>query len=48
MTFDDIENVAGIPIDHTFLQYKNELTKYGYKVGRISLKEQTVVFNRIN
>ncbi|MBS1416420.1 MAG: hypothetical protein HPY94_04695 [Clostridia bacterium] len=44
LTFEEIEKIAGIPIDHSFLNYKKELLEYGYKVGKISLKEQTVVF----
>lgn len=48
LTFDEIKNIAGIPIDHSFLNYKKELMEYGYQVGKISLKEQTVVFNKID
>lgn len=44
LTFDEIEKNAGIPIDHSFLSYKKELEKFGYKVGKISMKEQTVEF----
>ncbi len=47
MTFEEIQNVAGIPIDHSFLKYKKELIEYGYEVGKISLKEQKVDFRRI-
>ncbi len=47
LTFTEIESVLGTPIDHSFLQYKKELTEYGYQVGKISMKEQTVVFNKI-
>ena len=47
LTFEEIQNIAGIPIDHSFLKYKKELTDYGYQVGKISMKEQTVVFNRM-
>lgn len=47
LTFDEIKNIAGIPIDHSFLQYKKESAEYGYQVGKISMKEQTVVFNKI-
>ncbi len=43
LTFEEIKNIAGIPIDHSFLKYKN-----GYQVGKISMKEQRVVFNKIN
>lgn len=48
LTFDEIKDIAGTPIDHSFLNYKKELTEYGYKVGKISLKEQTVVFIKLN
>lgn len=48
LTFDEIKDIVGLPIDHSFLKYKKELTEYGYKVGKISMKEQTVVFNKIN
>lgn len=48
LTFDEIQNIAGIPIDHSFLKYKKELAEYGYQVGKISMKEQTVIFNKID
>lgn len=44
LSYDEIEKIAGIPIDHSFLSYKKELIKYGYKVGKISMKEQNVEF----
>ena len=46
LTFDEIHKITGIEIDHSFLNYKKELTQYGYQVGKISLKEKTVVFNK--
>lgn len=48
LTFEEIQNIAGIPIDHSFLKYKKELTEYGWQVGKISIKEQTVVFNKVD
>lgn len=47
MSFAEIEAAAGLPMDHSFLKYKKELDEYGYQVGKISMKEQTVVFNRL-
>ena len=44
LTFGEIQDIAGIPIDHSFLKYKKELLEYGCKVGKISMKEQTVLF----
>lgn len=46
LTYVEIEQIAGLPIDHSFLTYKKELLDYGYKVGKISMKEQTVTFEK--
>lgn len=46
LTYAEIEKIAGLPIDHSFLTYKKELLEYGYKVGKISMKEQTVAFEK--
>lgn len=46
ITFGEIEKVLGFPIDHAFLTSKKELTAYGFRVGKISMKEKTVVFER--
>ena len=47
LSFDEIHQIAGIKLDHSFLNYKKELIPYGYQVGKISLKEKTVIFNKI-
>ena len=44
LTFDEIAEISGIPLDHSFLKYKKELLAYGYEVGKISMKAQTVFF----
>lgn len=44
LSFDEIERIAGLPLDHSFLTYKKELHDYGYEVGKISVKTQTVHF----
>ncbi len=46
LTFDEIAQVSGVPIDHSFLNYKKELLEYGYKVDKISIKQQTVSFRK--
>ncbi len=46
LTFDEIESTTGLKIDHSFLNYKKELLSYGYQVGKISLKEKTIIFNK--
>ena len=47
LTFDEMEKIAGLPIDHSFLNCKKELLNYGYKVGKISLKGKTVDFEKV-
>lgn len=48
LSFAEIEAICGVPIDHSFLNYKNELKEYGYEVDKISLKEKIVKFIKIN
>lgn len=48
LTFEEIQSIAGVPIDHSFLTAKKELAEYGYRVGKISMKEQTVFFHKID
>lgn len=44
MTFEEIGNIVGVSIDHSFLRYKKELSEYGWEVSKISMKARTVVF----
>ena len=44
LSFDTVEELASVPLDHSFLSCKKELTAYGYAVGRISMKNRTVLF----
>ena len=45
-SFDRIAEKACVPIDHSFLTYKNELLPHGYQMGKISLKQSTVSFKK--
>lgn len=47
LTFDEIHAAAGLPIDHSFLTFKKELESYGFRVVRISMKNQTVLFEKL-
>ncbi len=47
LTYAQIEELAGVPIDHSFLKFKKELLDYGYQVGKISMKEETVTFEKV-
>ena len=39
--------MLGFEIDHSFLDCKKELEEHGYKVDKISLKEQKITFEKI-
>lgn len=45
-SFEEIGDIAGVPLDHSFLNYKKELLSRGWQVGKISMKKQTVHFER--
>lgn len=47
LTFDEIARIAGVPIDHSFLKYRKELCTVGYRTEKISLRDKTVVFTRL-
>lgn len=46
LSFQEIESIAGVPIDHSFLKYKKELLQHGYMVSKISTKEKIVSFEK--
>lgn len=47
LSYEEIRDILGFEIDHSFLTYKKELKEYGYEVGKISMKERTIIFNKI-
>ena len=47
LSYDEIKNILGFEIDHSFLTYKKELKEYGYEVGKISMKEKVIIINKI-
>ncbi len=47
LTFGEVQEICGFALDHSFLTCKKELAAYGYRVGKISLKDKTVKFVRV-
>lgn len=47
LSFEEVELLAGLPLDHSFLSAKKELTAYGWQVEKILLKERRVRFARM-
>jgi hypothetical protein len=46
LAFDEIKTILGFPIDHSFLTGKKEAAQYGYRAGKISMKEKHVAFHQ--
>lgn len=47
LSFEEIEQILGVPINHSFLNSKKELIEYGYKVGKIKLKDKKIIFIKL-
>ncbi len=47
LSYEEIKNILEFDIDHSFLTYKKEAKEYGYEVWKISMKEKTIIFNKI-
>lgn len=45
--FERVQEIAGVPLDHSFLNYKKELQNYGYQVDHIYLKKRQIKVSRI-
>lgn len=48
LSYDEIKNILGFDIDHSFLNYKKELNEYGYEVVKISIKNKTVFIKKLS
>lgn len=48
LSYEEIKNILGFDIDHSFLTYKKECKTYGYEVKKISMKEKWVSFYKIS
>lgn len=46
LSFAQIGELLGFPLEHFFLNAKKEAAAFGYTVGKISLRQQTVAFFR--
>lgn len=47
LSFNEIKEILGFSIDHSFLKYKREVINYGYQVIKISMKEKWINFKKI-
>ena len=46
LMFEEIQHIAGIPIDHSFLRYKKKLAEYGYQVEKIRVNTRLIDYLR--
>ena len=47
LSYEEIKNIIGFQIDHSFLTYKKEAKEFGYEAYKVSMKEKTVIFNKV-
>lgn len=47
LSYEQIKEILGFEIDHSFLTYKKEAKNYGYEVGKISMKIKNIIFNKL-
>jgi len=47
LTYEEIRNILGFDLEHSFLTYKKELVEYGYKITKISIKDKYVLIHKI-
>lgn len=47
LSFQDVYQILGFDMDHSFLTYKKELKEYGYEVTKIFLKEKKLIIKKI-
>lgn len=47
LSYEEVKDILGFDIDHSFLTYKKELKEYGYEIGKISLKNNNITFKKI-
>ena len=47
LSYEEIADILGFELDHSFLTYKKEAKEYGYEVEKISIKEKTIIFNKM-
>ena len=47
LSYEEIKDILGFSIDHSFLTYKKEVLEYGYEVIKISMKEQMITFQKV-
>ena len=48
LSFDQVKDWAGVPLDHSFLNYKKELLNYGYQVDHVYLKKRSILIKKLS
>lgn len=46
LSFCEIADILGFSLNHSFLNHKKEVLKYGYIIEKISLKEKYIIFKK--
>lgn len=48
LSYEQIKEILGFDLDHSFLTYKKEAGEYGYEVGKVFMKEKMISFHKIS
>ncbi len=47
LSFEEIKEILGFEINHSFLTHKKEAKDFGFEIEKISLKQKTVKIRKI-
>ena len=47
LSYEEIKDILNFDIDHSFLTYKKDAKDYGSEVGKISMKDKTVIIKKV-
>lgn len=48
LTFNDIADIIGSPLNRSIMLHNSELLRYGYTISRISERESTVFIDKVD
>jgi len=47
LSFDEIRDILGFDIDHSFLNYKKEAVNFNYQIAKVNIKKRSVLFYKL-
>ncbi len=47
LSFDEIKDILGFALDHSFLNYKKEAVNFNYQIAKVNEKKKYVLFYKL-